>query len=140
MDHFLKPQLSVKTFREIKKYQNEKILLSFGFGLSHVDYRLHQHFICQVSTNTYYTLFLSFKRLKTEKYLILKKIGKLLTGSSPAYQVLHKLAIPWKTPKGSLFHKFSSYVLDFSYELWIDQFRSVSLRNMSRRERHLLSV
>ena len=50
MDHFLKSYLSVKTFREIKKYQDEKILFSFGFGLAHVDYRLYQHFICQVST------------------------------------------------------------------------------------------
>ena len=61
VDHFLKPQLSVKTFREIKKYQNEKSLFSFGFGLAHVDYRLHQHIICQVS----------FNRLLTKKCLLI---------------------------------------------------------------------
>ena len=38
--------------REIKKYQNEESLFSFGIGLAHVGHRLHQYFICQVCGQT----------------------------------------------------------------------------------------
>ena len=38
--------------REIKKYQNEESLFSFGIGFAHVGHRLHQYFICQVYGQT----------------------------------------------------------------------------------------